>query len=1246
MFDRARRGASARAYSPYQGLVKNFAKEEQEKSDKKAGLWSFLDFVGDVLSRTQYLTVNTAEEAIKAARGEKSDILGGAWEGITGKRKGTWKHTLFGGRDVGETEDFKGLFNTPEWMKKKGDAPILSSLPIVGGFFKDVSAEDAIGFLADVVLDVGNIGFGATKAGKAAADAFGKKAVLMEIKKTGVLGELFKLTKGAAKKVDLQKLVTSNEGEAFKMLRDIIPQNSKMSRHLNNVYEQAVKQAKRYSPQALQAEYAKKIGQLSDDFLQGSVATLTARGKKDAADAIMKLAEAGKTMDSAGLKRVTEIMGQSKVSKKDLPEVYTELLKEIGASGADITGKVGGAGKAYGGMLKTMSGVPEEFSKMGALGERGYNYLWHEWGKKNEPGPIAQSYRKFMDMIGNSDVVKKMKDSKPGQFVTDIAYDVVHQGPIGWLRKAFGIRNPYEKMVNDVSLQHGRTYRKVREDIERRIAADFGDNPEELLRKARDVMTGMEEARITDPLEVLARPDIMKRLGLEEAGTKEAAGVIGKYKKLMDDMFQAEEVWRNKGLLGESGYRDVYLPAVRKNPPAAGKGGIGTVPSFTKEKQFQFGERVEQEISRFMNMFGFDRKTAEKAVKELNWSTLNTDLMEMLLIRSNMHARAVANASFLEQVSQFGFKFGTTPAPNIIKTAFDDADPVELVNKKALVDGLVSKGASIPEMGVRKSNVAALSDYFFDDEVARMIDGVGQVYSREDVLGKLARFVGGAVSWWKGMATLSPGFHLRNAKNNLWVDFVKHGPSAFNPATQMRSAIGAAYGLYGDKMFQGKVADVMGKMGFTDPLKVRKVLKEEINGKTFGEWIEMAREEGLISRVNMGFNPEEIAENIRGKVTAKDRLNILGNKNIAFKANREVGAVVESSAKLHFFMNEIRQMSGDAAPTADVIARAVNETRRYLFDYEDLTGFEKGVRDSFIPFITWIKKNFILNMTTLVENHAQMAILIKYGRNKAMEGIDMADLPEYVRELGGIPVGQEGDNVRVEYPQLGMQEINKMPIQFDVDGEFPRIVSGLGDVRDEFLAMAHPAVKTALTVFGSPQGYDPFRKKDLDSKSPAPRVMRLFAMSPPLMQIMDAMLVGVGYEKGLGMEKDEKGKLLIDAKVAYVLETNFPLLQRIDQVGDAITSFIPQIEEEMAKITGYSHDLTEVNKRLKTISFLMGVSEKEYDLARVELQRQRDILEKAEKRAREEMRKLPGSEQRLRRYLRSEDRKLRKYGVK
>jgi hypothetical protein len=258
----------------------------------------------------------------------------------------------------------------------------------------------------------------------------------------------------------------------------------------------------------------------------------------------------------------------------------------------------------------------------------------------------------------------------------------------------------------------------------------------------------------------------------------------------------------------------------------------------------------------------------------------------------------------------------------------------------------------------------------------------------------------------------------------------------------------------------------------------------------------------------------------------------------------------------------------------------------------------------------------------------------------------MADLPEYVRELGGIPVAQEGENVRVEYPQLGLQEINKMPIQFDVEGEFPRIVSGLGDVRDEFLSMAHPAVKTAVSIFGSPKGYDPFRKKDLDSKSPAPRVMRLFAMSPPLMQFADALLVGLGYEPGLGMEKDEKGRLMIDSKVAYVLETNFPLLQRIDQAGDAVTEFIPQIETEMAKITGYTHDLSEVNKRLKTVSFLMGVSEKEYDLARVELQRQRDILEKAEKRAREELRKLPGAQQRLDRYLRGESRKMRKYGIR
>lgn len=77
-----------------------------------------------------------------------------------------------------------------------------------------------------------------------------------------------------------------------------------------------------------------------------------------------------------------------------------------------------------------------------------------------------------------------------------------------------------------------------------------------------------------------------------------------------------------------------------------------------------------------------------------------------------------------------------------------------------------------------------------------------------------------------------------------------------------------------------------------------------------------------------------------------------------------------------------------------------------LFDYTNLTSFEKDVMKRFFPFYTFMKNNFIFQAKSLLENPTKFA---RIGRaydywNEDIGGISTEDLPDYARDNMWLPL--------------------------------------------------------------------------------------------------------------------------------------------------------------------------------------------------------------------------------------------------
>ena len=239
---------------------------------------------------------------------------------------------------------------------------------------------------------------------------------------------------------------------------------------------------------------------------------------------------------------------------------------------------------------------------------------------------------------------------------------------------------------------------------------------------------------------------------------------------------------------------------------------------------------------------------------------------------------------------------------------------------------------------------------------------------------------------------------------------------------------------------------------------------------------------------------EDEMERLAGfKKTGLEKVGSLGSDNPLVEAGFKVGGALEQNARIAVFVDKMRKARAnpnlryydpvtgrkikisetvDADGNKDILGGAIHyanqEVKKALFDYSDLSKFERTVLKRFMPFYTWSRKNVPAQLESLITNpqrleHLNIAVKqFEYLGGRPEE----ADIGPFWK--GRVPVflGQEKDNVRKAFSLL-----NYAPI-----ADIERLYESFGDPQSMLKDMSSPLIKVPFEQIFN---YDSFRDKPI-----------------------------------------------------------------------------------------------------------------------------------------------------------------------
>lgn len=283
---------------------------------------------------------------------------------------------------------------------------------------------------------------------------------------------------------------------------------------------------------------------------------------------------------------------------------------------------------------------------------------------------------------------------------------------------------------------------------------------------------------------------------------------------------------------------------------------------------------------------------------------------------------------------------------------------------------------------------------------------------------ELNRFFGKYTRFFKAYATLSLGFHVRNAMSNTF-SLVAAGAEIKN--------ISRGLGLYRDLIShisnKGKIDDWLLKFSGEEAKRVEIAVR--------------AMESAGGGRVEEAF-----ADFARKGSTISD--------NPLTRASRRTGERVEGSGR---FM-----LAYDSAAKGLDFNTTTARVKRYLFDYTDVGSFDENIRQ-IVPFWMWMSRNLPLQLVNQWSNPRAYAMYNSLMRNVGQD--DSQDVvPSWLKEQDAVKIA-DGWYLA---PDLG----------------FNRIAKDLEQLKDptRLLSYANPALRLPVELIGGRRFYNgvPFSK--------------------------------------------------------------------------------------------------------------------------------------------------------------------------
>lgn len=1177
-----------------------YIEEEAKKEANKRGLLRPVEFIFDILQRGQYLTANIAQAITDNVRGGKPIAQGlprAVVGAISGRVKGDWKDVLFGGPDE-QGRAVQGLF---DWRPETK-----------GGKF----AKNLAGFAANVLLDPTTyLSFGSSTAAKQSATRFADDGVVAFIRKLTQNPKEY-LPELIRKGIDDDALKAAGklgDVEALQYLQqvagdDITKIYSRLHREL---YEKAVRLPNRELTEELRNKVIKDV---SGFARKHGVENLPA------APAGRKLLETTALEPRKPTLPSTEVVASRAV---DPIKFNQDLYSASGTRAWRFMRKEFGLKESYPGWLRRMDEVKQKFRKSGIGGK--FSDAW--WSFMNHS-----------------------------------------KSPVATLRKSLRIRNPYQKLlaVMERDVQE-RAFHGLLGDGEKINAIAKGLNDEE----ARAVTGAMMFSQVQQEKAKAARAAIKKKFGeaqplghqyaeamrtqaegLQEPVTLSAREIAQKFapeesvdkvvsaideiNKVSDEWLQFNRDAYERGLSSSIGEWEDYLP-IQSNVSGGwqkpGRQLAGMQPAYTHARELGVGGHVQQQVEKLRWMFGegiSDEQVAAAIAN--NFSDLNVNLQEMLTRRAFAQARFRQRVHLLDSFKQFGV---------------DIAD-IKEVNPQ-LYNSIAGKWGDLNILGMGKVNDPALEGIIFDQDVADIFGRAIQVTHDGTAWDKIVSKISDFTSWWRGWATLSPGFHMRNFISNNMTGYLKHGMEWFDPQTYTDALIMTHVALHGKE----KAIQNLGKAFGDDVVRAR--IARRIGDYTLEELAEYAGTKGIATRVTRGFHqPRDYEEltKVEGRLFEKANWNPMSRTFTPMDVSHSVGSYVESSSRLQSFLLDFKRGVSQGADQKSALEWAKREAKKWFIDYGDLSKTEREGLRNILPFYSWLRGN-IANQISGLAMMPEMYGTIAKGLSAAdTGGVSREEMPEWARELGMIPVGPaEDDKTRFFWPNFPIQDLNKIPMRFSEQGAPIPYFSRGADIIADIASDSHPVLKTIIEVATNK---DVFYQNDIGDLEKAPRALRM--LTAPLqavddrapqsvVEFLDGMLRHVGFDQGIRAEVDDKGRLLLDGRMAKVLENNLLMLNMIPKYADIIDVFIPAVERWKEKTFHSVDDYDALEEFFQVLSFYVGIKFKDIDIEESEFYRKYNITKEAQAQRSQDQRRTPGAEQRSLDWRQQQEGTFRRLGL-
>lgn len=1119
---------------------------EREKEERKRKRIQPLRWLFDVLQRGQYMGVNVVDEIIESIENREplgqaaQEALVGAWQGLTGERKGYFEEVLK-----------KYL---PEETVAKWSEPILGE-KLKGKFLIGATPLDVLGFAGDIALDpltyidplkFFKIGGLSSKTAKAVAGDFATSMVKLK--------SSFR---------NLERLKAGFDQVKFNKLLDVARKTGK--------FDDAAKYIKKFQGVENFDQY------LSDVF------------NKSYRKALMSSGE-----DLAGL------------VKKEVDEFFKE------AHGVVPEQRLA----PYREMLE------KEFT---GAGTRSWNLLGTEIPLKTtyETPTLAKPFEWVRErLFGTFD----QPASPLGQSLKDAWWSISHRGPLGAVFQAFGIRNPYEKMVRF-------------EELERRA---LEENVSRQLKQVHKIVDPLDDQMRMDLVKVVDKAEVLSKAKAKKAGmpSKWMVGDVLKDTEMLQSLGvdpasanQLENAWnaidglnRNyrdlinagiaKGYWPDQGVIDNYLPALHRTKQFES--------DVTKARKQARQVSVNQNKAELKLLFGIDDATAEELIRRHNITEFNMDLEQMLIYRGIAQGKLQQYYNLLETFREFGVN--TEMAQGALRGQMRRA------------------GAEMQYAGLESIDRKAFKGLLFPSEIARVFDRAS-AGPREIELVK--RFFGGFTSWWKGMVTMTTGFHARNWISNNVTGFLKFGPRWFNMRkNNIPAMVGTLYALYRDQ-----AKGILAEFGMEEGL-FNRILKMKIDEThTLQDFADEMFRRGVISHHTRAFTPEITMAAAKAKPSA----NIFSQEFVGRKWSRSVGDVVENSARFQSALMDLRDVMARQGGkiTDEGLDFASKEAKKWFIDYQDLSEFEQRIMRNVIPFYSWIRKNLANQLSGIWLYPELYSILPKLENAATLDDPDYDPdmIPDWMKQYHMFPVRKEDGGFTMFNPNIPIQDINKIPIVFEdyENWKRPRLVQ-FEEIKQEIMNSAHPLVKMLVQVIPS-KGYDVFYRRDLDYDADAPMFLRWLVKSPKTLQRIDGIMKDIGIENGLDVHLTADNKVKMNAKVVKVMEDFLPFIRQLDKAFQAGATFIPGFEEAINEAAGFydrydKADPADVMERFfQFLAFYGGVKFKMYDPEEERLARGWEIYNRARGARTKQQRRETPEEQRLSEFYERRERTVGDYGI-